>query len=580
MGRVPEFQQQRLTSSAVGTPGVDRSAGVAFKALARFADNIVKVGGEVIVAQKVAYDTIAAGEANSQYKVNTDNINSEGKKEFELDPDAGTDIMNERFDAAFDAQMSTLNTSSQQQKFAKQAQTSRSNAKIKYNNFRNTQNLVNAENKINATLINHNQRLFNAGQKGDTDSLFDILDGDIPETVNALSEVLGPTKTAAELITALSGGASAYLDGALDKQPEQVAQLLENGFIDKFLSTDEQKQFIADAKIKFKALRKIELSDQTLEMINQNQGFWQKFINDDINIEEIDSAIEATAFAIEQMALKLQMAPADPQSLRLMKELVDADEFLPMLRDIILSDNPLDEAEVTERYSEIIELYSKGRFRKVRGKILQTLDGKELLILQSLVAKGKKDNVITKDQANTFVKFLTQPLAEKLAKIKGKKTGVLGGAFGTPGGEPLTAFDAVLLSIDTYTKGLNMTPEQRTEIKVDMVKKSFKVLEFSKITDIKEARAIAQQLIQEKSIQLNLVLGLLPNTPNAINTFSGEVQNVLPGKSRATPSKRITEKGRPIREKATGKWFLLTDDSRKVPITEEQGQGIINNGGT
>ena len=480
MGRVPEFQQQRLASSAVGTPGVDRSAGKGLKAVAAFADTVVQVLGQEAVTQKNAFDTIAAGEANSRYKVNNDNILNDTKKEFELNPDAGTDIFNERINTGFDAEMALLNTSSQQQKFAVQAQTSRTNAKIRYNNFRSTQNLVNAENKINKTLINFNQLLFNAGQKGETDVLFDIMDGDIPVAVNNLKDVLGPTKTAKELADALSGGMSAYLNGALQKEPEQVAQLLESGFIDKFLTIDQQKKFAADAKTKFKALRKVELSNQTLEMINQNQGFWQKFIQGDLNIEEIDSAIEATAFAIEQMALRLQMAPADPQSLRLMKELVDADDFLPTLRDIALADNPLDEAEVDERYEEIIALYSKGRFRKVRGKIRQTLDGKELLQLQSLVAKGKKDNVITKDQANTFVKFLTLPLAEKLGKLKGKKTGFIGGAFGTSGGEPLTAFDAVLLSIDTYTKGLNMTPEARTAVKVDMVKKSFKVLNENK----------------------------------------------------------------------------------------------------
>ena len=38
MPAIPEFQQQRLASSAVGTPGVDPTAGAAFGAIASAAD--------------------------------------------------------------------------------------------------------------------------------------------------------------------------------------------------------------------------------------------------------------------------------------------------------------------------------------------------------------------------------------------------------------------------------------------------------------------------------------------------------------------------------------------------------------
>lgn len=583
MAVIPEFQQQRLASAAVGTPGVDRSAGSAAGQLARFSSGIVEQVGQLAIEKRRALDTISAGEANSRLKITNDNIINEGKKEFELDPDSGTEIINNRLDNAFNVEMKLMNSTRLQQQFAARGQTSRTNSKITYNNFRNDQNLINAENKINQTLVNHNQRLFNAGQAGDTSILFDIMEGDIPESVNDLTNVLGPTKTKTTMTAALSDGMSAYFNGLLQSQPEQVEQLLQSGFIDKFLSTDEQKNFSADAKVKFKAKRKVELSDQTLELINQNQGIWQKFLADDLSIEEIDTAMAATDFAIDAMGIRLQQSPADPASLRMLQRIQSIDKFLPIMRDIALNDNPLDEGEVDERYEEIILAIDKARLKKgLSGqRIAPGADAEDLLRLQSLIVQGKLDEVITKDQAKGFMKQVVTPLAEKLGKAKGKKTGFIGSGLVGIKRESITAFDAVLDNVTTFVRGTGFDKEQKTELKVAMMKKAFKILELTKIEDIDQARVIANQLIKETLIRLNPSLGLLPQTPNAIMTSSGTLNNILPGKSRATPSKKITEKGQLIRQKSTGKWFIRPNDgSSNVEITDEQAQRFIDNGGT
>ena len=541
MAVIPEFQQQRLASAAVGTPGVDRSAGSAAGQLARFSSGIVEQVGQLAIEKRRGLDTIAAGEANSRLKVTSDNIFSEARKEFELDPDAGQEIFNKRIDDAFNAEMKLLNSTRLQQQFAAQAQNTRSNGKIRYNNFRNNQNLINAENQATQTFVNHHQRLFNAGEQADTSILFDIVEGEL------------------------------------------VEELLKSGFIDKFISIDDQKKMSKDAKTAFKSLRKVELSAQTLDLINQNQGIWQKFIANDLSIEEIDTAIAATDFAIEAMGIRLQQSPADPASLRMLQKIQSIDKFLPIMRDIALSDNPLDEGEVDARYEEIILAIDKGRFKKgLSGKrIAPGADAEDLLKLQSMVAQAKLDKVITKDQAKSFMRQILPPLIDKLSKAQGKKTGFFGSSLVGVKRESLTAFDAVLDNVNAFVRATGFDKEQKTELKVAMMKKAFKILELAKIEDIDMARELANQLIKETQIRLNPSLGLIPQTPNAIMTSSGTLNNILPGKSRATPSKKITEKGQLIRQRSTGKWFIRPNDgSSNVEIDEEQAQRFLNNGGT
>jgi len=196
-----------------------------------------------------------------------------------------------------------------------------------------------------------------------------------------------------------------------------------------------------------------------------------------------------------------------------------------------------------------------------------------------LVAKGRLDKVITKDQTNTYIKNLVGPLNTKIRQDSGKRDGI----FGVPafGGQPLEPFDAALVSINAYLDGTGFSIEEKTAIKADLVQNAFKALEFTKVETMDQAREIANTLIRQKAIQLNPNAGLLPTTPNAIMKFSGQLENILPGKSRATPSKKVTEKGEVVQQKSTGKWFIRPKDGSPLrPITPEQAKKMIDNGGT
>jgi hypothetical protein len=347
MAIIPEFQQQRLASSAVGTPGVDPSAGKVAGQVAEF------FGGQADKQFEIATkrdDALAAAEANRrsvEYDIALGELKQTTQSEFSNNPKQGEIEFQNRSLELFNTHLGSSENKKANRLFSIAGQASIGRERKAFSTFRLNQEAVIAKNDLTDA---NNLLALEANKIGKTQhdaaglqATFDLIDRSTigleasklvlaPDQVNEF-EKLGPESI-------MRGN----IEGAIDTNPEYALEVLENPNVIKIFDDFDEIVKLEDA-----ALKKIDDFDKKAEkQLTKQQGKTHfnntlKLTKDPESISETELTRQVDAGEISPTQgiseLKTKLAPPDRKSVPSVRAEGKRLEALGDLTNVWIADN-------------------------------------------------------------------------------------------------------------------------------------------------------------------------------------------------------------------------------------------------
>jgi len=280
MPSIPVFQQQRLASAAVGTPGVDPSAG-------RIAGTVAKVAGDLVsVAFKIEdkrQEALAGAEANRrliEFKISHDDMEANTKSEFGESPQQGQVEFGNRSLELFNTSISASENTRANRKFSAAAQAFMGQRKIEFGNFRRNQEVIIAKDDL---VIANNLSALQAQKIGETDhspaglqQTFDLIDAS-QLALDSATVVLGAKEAKNLAQLGPESIVRGYLDGLIKTNPEFALEVLNNPEVVKVFDNFEEVTQLEDD-----ALAKIDDLDNEADKKlgkRQNQAHFRNMVS-------------------------------------------------------------------------------------------------------------------------------------------------------------------------------------------------------------------------------------------------------------------------------------------------------------
>jgi len=263
MPRIPVFQQQKLASAAVGTPGVDPSAGRVAGAIAETAATIA-TGAFKFEDQR--REALAGTEANRrliEFKIAHDEIEASTKNEFKDSPQQGEVEFGNRSFELFNTSVAASENTRANRKFSAAAQAFIGQRKIEFGNFRRNQETIIAKDDL---VIANNLSALEAQRIGETDhspaglqKTFDLIDGS-QLALDSAAIVLGAKEAKNLEQLGPESIVRGYLDGLIKTNPEFALEVLNNPEVVKIFDKFDEVTQLEDA-----ALAKIDDLDKAAD---------------------------------------------------------------------------------------------------------------------------------------------------------------------------------------------------------------------------------------------------------------------------------------------------------------------------
>ncbi len=322
MPAIPVYQQQRLASSAVGTPGVDPSAGKAVASAALFAEKVGKAFMGVAETRSEALATADANKRMIDFEIKTGDIREATKVEFKDNPKKGEVEFQNRAMELFNTTMSSSDNARANRMFSTAGRAYVGEQRIEYATFRRNQEVVLAKDN----LVDANNLLaLEANKVGRVDSspaglqkTFDLMDRS--QSITGASEVVLGVDEARNLSRmGPESIARGYLEGLMDQNPEFALKVLDNP--DMIAVFDEADDVLT---LRDDALKKVDDLDKKADKVltkKQNESHFSNMVgisNDPEGRSEAQIRADVKSSAITPaQGLKefnLKMAPADRKS--------------------------------------------------------------------------------------------------------------------------------------------------------------------------------------------------------------------------------------------------------------------------
>lgn len=389
MANIPEYQRQRLESSAVGTPGVDDSGQRIGQAISGAAEAGSKVFMNLELQRREAKDAAYAHKTLVEQDLDFDNIAYENRKknaEFRGDPTEPVNMLKGSLESrvrdTVDAMPAGAARNAVEQNIwgivGRKLSQERSF-------FERHQTVLAFNDSISATNTLAKQAGIAAKETGlslDEKKLF--LESYMKQgekTYKVFAPILAPEEREKLKVAIPENIAKGFLTDSIDANPAEAIEALDKGWFDKVLDVNDKSK-LRKAAVESLGNQK-EIADMNLLSadISQNQDRYQKYLAGDLSFAEIEQ-IPNPQLRAKWQALRLKSKPYSA-----------ADKF----------------ATYMDRNDEYIDAV-KGKGEKIKARV--PLD--KLLALQVKIIDDVNEGRIDADSAGSLMKKLSVPTVKKM----------------------------------------------------------------------------------------------------------------------------------------------------------------------
>lgn len=490
MPTIPKFEQQKLASSLVGTPGVDTSGQMIADAVGGVAQTGMQVFGKKAIEKKQIQDTALANKTLVDFDVALEQAYVEHQKSYKGDPIGKTQFLKDNAQRLLQ-QFADPIESSEVRGAVERMGYSRIGEKVtnevKWADQQSTQNTIDATTTANDTLANE---AYIAGLNNNGTRAVEVLQS-AEQNIAAAKLVLGE-KDSQKLRKNVAQG---YVSGLMEQHPEELKAALDRGDFKKIFDPEEVRKLKGDAVEQVKKARETAETNYFAAHIAEYPQQWERLKANTITYAEIEQ-IDDPIIAKEMKEIWLKGQPYTPEDKR--------DRYMNL-------------------YGETLELVKgTGTGAYTKGSLQQVIK------LQAKIVAAAREGSINADDASSLLKKFAVPTQKKLQHA--------GDWFGLASGlsEPYKrAYDGVRADAKRY----NLTPSTQASILVQFDQELEK-LGVDKPTNA-DTDAAYQTAYKEIIRKVNPNLLKASDVTNAVGNKKDGVQPIYSGPSTAKADRSI-----------------------------------------
>lgn len=491
MATIPEFERRRLASSVVGTPGVNRAGAIIGNSVADAAGQVQKTAFSIAVDRQEAKDAALANKTLIDFDLKMSQAyqkHQDDYAQFRGDKSDRVKAFQTQADELFRATAEAIPSRGARDLFDRHGYTvqrgyldkeiTASDANQAVLAYSDTVDSVNLLAQRAASV----GRDTTADMNGKRAALAGLLKQG--ETTFAAAQGVLSAEQREKLKTAIPESISkGFLLSSMDRNPEQVAEMLNDGTFDKILSADEKTKLMSDARAAIPKVKERREIDTILAGITTHQGMWDKYVSQ------------------------------DPSLLNDLEQ--NDDEFSKAMKNLVIKGDP----DPVIQANDVMKLEAKFNSITKGGKGKEINKKTQLTTLQEFmldVVNARERGSITSDVANSYLKKIADPMYQKIkVEHQGAKTptNVIGQTM--MGAQPAYALYQLGTSVINNFFGRN----NRTE---DVDAKSAVILDYlqkfdhNNIKTPTDAAALARGVVNNRLVTENPGMGLISGTPNKI----------------------------------------------------------------
>ncbi len=519
MAIIPEFQRRKLATSVVGTPGVDQSGEIIGESVARAAGQVADTAFKIAIERQEAKDAALANKTMIDFDMKTAQAFQAHQDEYSTFRGDKTERMNAfrtKADELFRATAEAIPSRGARDLFDRHGYSVMKSYidKEMTSADLNQANLMMADTTDSINLLA--QRAASVGRDPGADimqkraTLTTLLKQG--ETTYAAAAKSLSHEQREKLKTAIPESISkGFLLSSMERNPEQVVEMLNDGTFDQLLSADEKTKMMKDAREALPKVQERRQIDVLLGGITANQGLWDKYVTRDPSLlSDLEQRDDEFAVALRDLALK-----GDPDPVN-------------QANDIM---------RLTAKFETLTKKNWKGEEQK--NKFGKKASLEELKAVMTDVVRSQ----LPTDTKNAFLKKLSEPLYEKIKLEHSENVTQPQNPL-----SPVTQPQNILV-----TMGLSVINQwfARNDRNADIDAKSKVVLNYlnnfdaRKVSNQAEASTLARSALRQNAQDENPGMGLIAGTPNKVLRADASQVIVQEGESDVKDRVKIPAKSAP-----------------------------------
>ena len=297
MGRIPKFQQRKLASEIVGTPGVDTSGQTNFVNAAAAVQSIADKFGALAIKRQEAVDKASANDTLIDFQISLQRAAQEQATEFSGStetPAFRVELLKGKSDELFKLGEESLATPEAKALFTAGAQATirrrlLDEGKIASDNQVLVANdrMVTAQNKIAGSIYEFAKDPIRSYQDKKQELLFITQEGSLPNIAVSRS-ILGDKESDEFAKKSLEGNFRATLAGMLENAPEQAIELLEDPDFSEILTQKDHDAKLKEANTRSRDFTKLVTIQEKHTLLRDRSALLEKLRDKTLTLGEVE----------------------------------------------------------------------------------------------------------------------------------------------------------------------------------------------------------------------------------------------------------------------------------------------------
>jgi hypothetical protein len=324
MPRIPQFEQRKLASSLVGTPGVDRSGEQTFNAISQASGSVANTFGEMAIKRQKAADQASADQAVTDYEIALQRAHQEHAVKYSNSAEDPKNRTNLFSDTAKELRTQFEDTLSSDQAKAlfrsASVEPTRSRLLQEGKLASETQVLVTTRtltDNLNKTALNtyENAKIPGMDYESRVQSLRSAINISAQRHITAGRGILSESELKKTAEKSVVQNFEATYNAMLETDPEQAVQLLEDPelqFVYGFMDEGEKAKKIKEAEDAVIDFSKVVQRQEQLALFTEKKALIDKLRQGDLSLGEIEQVSdEKTRETLRQAKLKYDPLTAE-----------------------------------------------------------------------------------------------------------------------------------------------------------------------------------------------------------------------------------------------------------------------------
>ncbi len=327
MARIPKFQQRKLASEIVGTPGVDTSGQTAFTSAAAAVQSIADTFGALAVKRQGAVDKASANDTLIDFQIALQKAAQEQAIEFAGStetPAIRVEILKGKSDELFRVAEESLATPEAKALFAAGAQTTIRRRLLDEGKIASDNQVLvaydrmsTAQSKIANSLYEFSKVAGRSYQDKKDELLFTTQEGSLPN-IEVSRSILGDKEADDFVKKSLEGNFRGVLVGMLEIAPEQAVELLKDPDFAEVLTGEEKATELKTAEARVFDFNNLMNKRRNIAIYEERRELTNRLRDGTLTLGEVEQISDDTARRIFREAL-LKYNPISEQQLLTMR---------------------------------------------------------------------------------------------------------------------------------------------------------------------------------------------------------------------------------------------------------------------